>query len=162
MPVNPNFRQAVLDYGELYIAEITKQLLLNDKKATGDLIDSLDYKVTDSANEIVLEILANPYLYFVDKGIKKGGNVKLENVEQWIKARGITPETIDGRVTTMEQLTFLIARKIQRDGVEPTNVLRKAKASLLVNKQALQNVVDAGKIDVKALIKEALKNLNEK
>ena len=33
---NPNFRQAVLDYGELYIAEITKQLLLNDKKATGD------------------------------------------------------------------------------------------------------------------------------
>ena len=162
MAVNPNFKQAVLDYGELYIAELTKQLILNDKKATGDLIDSLDCRVIETVDGLMLEILANPYLRYVDKGRKKGTLPNVLNIEKWIEQRGITPVSEKGKVITVEQLSWAIAKSIEKDGIPATNVTKKARASLLVNKEAINNVVNAARVDVKALIKEALKNLNDK
>jgi len=157
---NPNFRQAVLDYGELYIEEITKQLLLNDKKATGDLIDSLDYRVIETANEITLDILANDYLNIVDKGLKPGTFPNVDNIIRWVDVKGV--KSSNKAIKTNKQLGWAIAKSIEKNGIKPSNVLRKAKASLLQNKQALNNVVNAAAIDVKLLIKEAIKNLNDK
>ena len=155
---NENFRKAVLDYGELFIEEITKQLLLNDKVVTGDLINSLDYRVIETVDTITLEILANPYLTVVDKGLKKGTFPNVDNIIKWVNARGI--KSTDKSMKTSTQLGWAIAKSIERNGIKPSNVIRKARNSFYANKQALNNVVNAAAIDVKQLIKEAIKNLN--
>lgn len=154
-----NFRQAILDYGELFIAEITKQLLLNNKKATGDLIDSLDYRVIETADTIVLDILANPYLMVVDKGLKPGTFPNVDKIKKWVTTKRLKPK--NKKYKTNADLAWAIAKQIDKRGIKPTNILKKAKASFLSNKAALNEVVDAANIDVKAMIKEALKNLNK-
>lgn len=154
-----NFKASILKYGEMFIEEITKQLLLNDKKATGSLIDSLDYRVIETADTIVLDILANDYLNIVDKGLKPGTFPNAGKIIKWAAARNIKPR--NKRYKTNADVGWAIARTIQKKGIKPTNILKKAKASFLSNKKALQTVVDAAQIDVKQLIKEALKNLNK-
>lgn len=46
-------------------------------------------------------------------------------IASWIQAKGIVPRAINGKLPTTEQLSFLIARKIGRDGIAPTNTLEK-------------------------------------
>lgn len=158
---NENFKRAVLDFGELYITELTKQLLLNDKKATGALIDSLNYRLIETENTIILDILANPYLKTVDKGLKKGVLPNVNNIIKWINVRGIVA-TKNKNIKNSTQLGWAIAKTIEMQGIKPSNVLRKAKATLLQNKAALNGIVNGAAIDVKQLIKDALKNLNQK
>lgn len=157
---NENFKAAILRYGEMFVEEITKQLLLNNKKATGILIDSLDYRVVETADTIVLEILANDYLKFVDKGRKPGTLPNVKAIQKWVDVKGITNRNGERRLTK-NQIGWAIAKGIQKKGIKPTNVLKKAKASFLVNKTALNNVLHGAEVDVKNLIKDAIKNLNK-
>jgi len=161
---NENFKAAVLKYGEGYITEIAKQLLLNNKNATGLLLDSLDYRVIETADTIALEILANDYLYNVDKGRKPGSMPPVDNITKWVAARGINFK-YKGRTLTQKQIGFAIAKSIQLKGIKPTNILKKAKASFLVNKAALNEVMNGAGIDVKkyvsGIISDAIKNLNQ-
>ena len=157
---NENFRKAVLQYGEMYIAELTKQLLLNNKKASGELIDSLDYKLIDTVDGILIDILASDYLKVVDKGLKPCRFPNVKKIIKWVDVRNIKPK--NKKFKTNEDVGWAIAKSIDRKGIKPTNVLRKAKASLLANKKALATVVDAAEVDVKDLIKKSLKNFNNK
>lgn len=162
---NENFRQAVIEYGGKFVEETIRQLILNDKKATGDLIDSLDYRVIEAANEITLEILANDYLYNVDKGRNKGTWPNVWAIQKWVAVRGITPYS-GKRVLTTNQIGWAIAKSIKNGtkdskyGIEPTNVLKKAKATFFSNKANIQPIIDGAVIDMKDLIKQAIKNLN--
>ena len=156
-----NFKQAFLDYGRAFIEEVIKQLVLNNKKATGELLDSLDYRIIESANEVVLDILANDYLKFVDKGRKAGTLPNVNRIVKWVEVKGISSKN-DKRILSTQQLGWAIAKSIQKKGIKPTNVLQKAKATFFTNKANLQKVVDGATIDVKQLIKDAIKNLNDK
>ena len=53
---NYYFKKAIEKFGEEYIKELTTQLLKAKKKATGELIQSLDYKLVEASNEIILRI----------------------------------------------------------------------------------------------------------
>ena len=51
----------------------------------------------------------------------------MDKIEDWIKRRKIAPyPTKDGRVPTRKQLSFLIARKIAREGFEGSGFLEKS------------------------------------
>lgn len=158
--MNDNFKKAMLQYGEMYIESIIKQLLLNNKKATGELIDSLDYKLIETADGVIIDILSDKYLTIVDKGLRKGTFPNVSKIIKWAEVKNLKPK--NKKYKTTSEVGWAIAKTIDRRGIKPTNILRKAKASLLANKKALQAVIDAGEIDVKDLIKQSLKNLNSK
>lgn len=158
---NENLKRAILDLGDKYIIELTKQLLLNNKNATGELIDSLDYRAVETANGMILEILGSYYLKFVDKGLKPGIFPNVSAIQKWTSVRHLTGTTKTGKHLTNEQVGWAVATKIFKAGIKPSNVLRKAKASLFANKKALNDVVDGAKIDINKLIKDALKELKK-
>lgn len=140
---NKSMKGAFTEIGKALIAELTKQLLNADKKASGKLIRSLDYKVIEQVNGLLLQLRAAPYLKYVDQGVNGTrsvyttpygfrGMISVKAIKPWIKARGIKFKGM-----TDDQAAFVIARSIGRKGIKPTNVIKKSIDNIFNNKKKL-------------------------
>lgn len=82
-------------------------------------------QVNDTVFEI--EFQAPSYWQFANYGRSPGKFPPLDKIEDWIVRRKISPyPTKSGRVPTRKQLSFLIARKIAREGFEGSGFLEKS------------------------------------
>jgi hypothetical protein len=90
----------------------TKRTFSAPVNASGDLANSITYKITDTS----IKIYGNDYVYYLVHGRKPtsgGGNGTLKDqIKQWMSDKGIKPE---GDMST-DTLAFLITRKIHRHG----------------------------------------------
>jgi hypothetical protein len=113
---------AMMGTGFAFITKVKSDLVAAGKDVTGELVQSNAFRVEPSAFGLSLKIVVqgNAVNYFevVDKGRRKGTFPPVDNIKKWIRDRGIQP---DGN-TTVEQLAFLIGRKIKRDGIPATNI----------------------------------------
>ena len=159
MITNYYFKQALKEFGAEYIKELTKQLIIADKKATGELIASLNYKLVESTNEILLQIIATEYLKWVDSGRKPGKMPPVQPIIKWAKVRNIQPTK--GKYKTIEQVGWAIAKSIEKKGIKPTNVLDKAKTNLFNNKSLMNKISRGGLLDLNDLINKTFGNLQE-
>lgn len=106
-----------------------KDLLKRDnKKATGNLIDSVKpLELEFSNNKYTGSISLASYWKFVEYGRRKGGKFPPFNkILEWVKVKPVLPREINGIKPTQKQLTFLICRKIARDGIEAGNQYKEA------------------------------------
>lgn len=154
------FKQAIKQFGEEYIKELTKQLLIADKKATGELIHSLNYKLVEASNEILLLIHSKAYLINVDQGRKPGKMPPVDPIIKWAKVRNIQP--MRPKYKTIEQVGWAIAKSIEKKGIKPTHVLDKAKKTLFQNKAIIDNLSRGGLLDLNELIKKTFANISYK
>mgnify|MGYP000090021890 CR=1 FL=1 len=111
--------------GSEFIKELTKRLIEEDKVASGNLINSLDYKVLELVDGFLLELISNDYLKYVDEGRAPGTFSPINKISKWIGDRGIVPQGI-----TKDQLAFLISRSIYESGIRPTFVIEKTINSI--------------------------------
>ena len=100
--MNENLKIALDELGVDFINELTNQLLAADKKATGQLISSLNYKVVDVLDNLLLTISAEPYLKFIDEGRKPGKMPPSQVFFKWIDARGIVFKNNKGKIIKKE------------------------------------------------------------
>lgn len=128
-----NLKVALDQLGKDYIVELTNQLIAADKKASGNLIRSLNYEVIELMNNLLIKVSAASYLGVVDKGRRPGKQPPTGPIKKWIDIRGIKP----GKKQTKEQLAFVIARSIGRKGIKPTNVIKKSINNILKMKKEL-------------------------
>jgi len=114
---NKELVSALKIFGQSYIAELGNQLKKADKKATGDLIQSLDSRVIKTAMGTLytIQLKAKDYLKYVDQGRKPGTYPPLTAIRKWAQVRGIPKEAV-----------FPIMRKIKEEGIKPTNVISKS------------------------------------
>lgn len=152
--MNDNLKSALEQVGIDLVKELTKQLLNADKKASGNLIKSLDYKVVETIDGFLLNLLAADYLTFVDQGRKPGKMPPPSKLDKWIVVRGIAPRDKKGRFISRKSIQFLIARSIGKKGIKPTNVIRKSIDSIYSNKIKL--LEKAAVEDIEALIQKIL------
>lgn len=124
--------------------EMIRNLIALDKKATGTLIRSIDYRLIvieaqRLVRELKIELVAADYLQWVDKGRKKGSKMPPPSkLDKWIVARKIAPRDKQGRFISRKSLQFAIARAIQKNGIKPTNVIQKSiDAALNKNRKKL-------------------------
>jgi len=115
-------KKALNIYGKDVVAELAKQLLKLDKKASGKLIKSLDYKIRPVVKKMVVIIESEDYLHYVDKGRRPGKMPPINAISKWASIKGISQKAV-----------FPIAKKIGRLGIKPTHVLDKTLKAL--NKQ---------------------------
>lgn len=147
---NKALKEIMKEVGVDLVKEMTKQLISADKKATGSLIKSLDYKLIKTLDGFIVELLANDYLKNVDEGRKKGKFPPMKALDKWIIARGIAPRDKKGKFIKRESVKFLIARSIAKNGIKPTNVIRKTIDKVYSNKSKL--IEKAAIKDIEALI----------
>ena len=132
--------------GREYIAELTSQLISADKVASGSLINSLSYEVLETVDGLILKIIADDYLQYVDQGRKPGKRPPQKAIIKWIETRGIK---INKQST--KQTAFVIARSIGLKGIKPTNVLKKTQQNIYKN---IQTLISKGiEIDIQEYIK---------
>ena len=86
------------------------------KVATGSLINSINYKLRDTATGIQFELYANDYLKYVDKGRKPGSYPPIASLLRWARVKGLPQGAAYGT-----------QKNIYKFGIKPTNVLRRAQ-----------------------------------
>jgi hypothetical protein len=138
------------EIGSELVKELTKNLLQLDKKATGDLIRSLDYKVVEKVDGFLVTLLADEHLKWVDEGRRPGKQPPTKALDRWVVARGITMKDKKGKFIKRESVKFLIARAIGKKGIKPTNVIQKTIDNVWTRKKEL--IRKAAIEDINALI----------
>lgn len=120
--------QAVME--EMAIAirnEYQDNLIRNDRIASGDLLNNIEYEVTRGDFTYTIYVKMKDYWYYVENGRKAGKWPPIDNILNWIKIKPVLPRpNAEGKLPTPQQLAFLIARKIGEEGTEGTHDLRKA------------------------------------
>jgi hypothetical protein len=111
--------------------EYQDNLIKSDRIASGELLNSVEYKVTSKNGTYTVYLNLKDYWQWVESGrpptTSSGSGDLRRNILQWIKVKPILPRADkDGRLPTPEQLAFLISRKIHNEGFEGTQDLRKA------------------------------------
>lgn len=151
MEENKKLLETLDKVGEDLVKTLVKNLLQANKKATGQLIRSVDYKVVEKANGIIVELLAADYLTNVDEGRRPGAKQPpMKALDKWVIARKIAPRDSKGRFIPRESVKFLIARSISKNGIKPTNVIKKTIDEVYNRKQKL--IEKAAIEDINSLI----------
>lgn len=131
------FKIQVDKFGADFISELAKQLISADKVASGKLLKSLNYQVIEVLENLLIKINAEDYLIYVDKGRRPGKQPPKSSIIKWMDVRKIKGRDSKGRFIKKEQAAFLIARKIGRDGIKPTNIIKKSLDNILRQKKEI-------------------------
>ena len=124
---NINLKKSLEELGTDVVAETVKLLLESNKDATGHLIKSVSYQVLDTANGLILNILADDYFKYVDEGRRAGSKPPpSDKILGWVKTKGISFGSGKSNFK-QEQIAFLIARSIGEKGIKPTNIKKPIK-----------------------------------
>lgn len=119
--------QRVLGEFAVELRNIYQDNLIRDNKiATGNLLNSVDYKVQYDDRAIWVELHLEDYYKWVENGRAPGKFPPPDKIMEWIRVKPIIPDDRGGRLPTEQQLAFLIGRKIAEEGIEPGNQLHNA------------------------------------
>lgn len=140
----------IKDFGKDYVKILTIQLKKADKKASGALINSIDYRLQDEANYIKILIEANDYLEYVDQGRKPGSYPNITAISKWASMKGISQDAV-----------FPIARKIFKFGIEPTNVIGKTVKEFDTSPKLQKKYEDILTQNIENIVFEEFKNINK-
>lgn len=107
------------------------QLELHDRKASGDLLDSVSTSVEVNGTVYSVWLTLADYWKYVENGTRPHWPPK-EAIDRWIRIKPVLPRPdSNGRIPTPEQLSFLIRRKIAREGTEGSHDLQKTEDAVL-------------------------------
>jgi hypothetical protein len=107
-------------FGDDYIKILIAELRRSGKNSSGKLINSLDYRLQDSAEVLNIIFEAQDYFEVVDKGRRPGTYPPIQAIANWARTKGISQGAV-----------FPIAKSIYRFGIKPTNINDKAEQRAL-------------------------------
>ncbi len=134
-------------FGKDYVKILTIMLKKAGKKASGALINSLDFRLKETANEILIVLQANDYLEYVDKGRKPGKFPPIKAISKWTSLKGIP-----------QSAAFPIAYNIFKFGIKPTNVIDKTIKEIMTSPTLAKKYEDEMVENVEKIIFEQFKN----
>lgn len=115
---------ALKAYGEAVAAAYKDELLGDDRIATGELIRSVQARIEQDGNtwEVSLDVAA--YWKYVEYDTRPHWPPP-DAIREWIVAKPVIPRPLkSGKLPTVQQLAFLIGRKIARVGTTGSHTLR--------------------------------------
>ena len=101
------------DFGYQLVNELKAELFKAGKDASGTLLKSMRHEVKSADDKILIDIFAEDYFRYVDKGRRPGARMPpAEPIRKWLILKGIRKE-----------LEFPIRRSIGIKGIKPLNIL---------------------------------------
>ncbi len=120
-----NLSKLISEYAQKVQVVLQENLKNDGSVATGKLINSVKTNVKYSNLEFEVVLSAEDYLKWVNSGRNPGKQPPTDAILNWIKAKNIVPRERNGKLPTEKQLSYLIARKIGREGYAGTYVFDK-------------------------------------
>lgn len=123
-----NLEQLIIDtvstvlhsLGEDLVNRLQRELISQDKVSSGTLVNTINFNV----NGTELTINLQGYAKYVNEGRQPGSFPPPQAIETWIRERGIIPQNMTGDLQQQQRsLAYVIGRKIERDGIPPTNFI---------------------------------------
>lgn len=126
--IGSNLRAVLEQYGESVVNSYREEMIRQNKVASGNLINSLKYDIIEEDNQINVMLYMADYGDIVEEGrrpTQNGGSGELQRkIEDWIVQKHIIPRpNRNGTLPTIKQLSFLISRKIHKEGYKSTPML---------------------------------------
>lgn len=142
-----NLIKVLNEYGN-DVAELYKRNLLEDNaKASGDLINSVKYIYEQRGNSYAVSLSLNDYWKYVEYGRKPGKWPPPSAIRKWIEIKPVLPRPMkNGKLPTLNQLTYLISRKIGEEGIRPRNILEKTLED--INREYEDKISEALTLDL--------------
>lgn len=105
-------------------------LLEDGSNASGTLVNSLRYIIDSGDTSISVSIGLEEYWKYVENGRGHGKFPPIDKIREWIEVKPIIPQAYNGKLPTVEQLSFLIARKIALEGTEGTHFFDRTQENI--------------------------------
>ena len=118
----------------------------------GQLYRTLSYSVKMDNSSWLISISLEEYWKYIEYGRRPGKMPPVSAIEDWIKVKQILPRPLtlkSGKsvVPTIPQLSFLIARKIGRDGIRPRPFFKQSSEE--AKREFLHIIEEAVLADIK-------------
>lgn len=160
---NKELIKVLKKYGASVVAEMKTRLQNQNKVASGKLLKSLKYDLSETLKTIELNFYAEDYYKFVDKGVNgyaqrvgspfsfkpkdgrgTGRSLFIPALKKWCRIRGIP-----------EGKAFAIRRNIWKFGIAPTQFFTISTTRR--EKQLMKQIEEAQKKDLEAQLKKIAK-----
>ena len=144
--------KALNDFGNFIITNYKSQLEA-EQMNNGELYRTISYSVSTVNSGWVISVSLAEYWKYIENGRRAGAKMPpVSAIENWIKVKQILPRPItlkSGKsvVPTIPQLSFLIARKIGRDGIRPRPFFKQSFED--AKREFLQKIEEAILADIK-------------
>lgn len=144
--------KALNDFGQKIVDNYRAELEACNYQ-DGQLYRTLSYSVKMGNNSSwLISISLEEYWKYIEYGRRPGKMPPVSAIENWIKVKQILPRPItlkSGKsvVPTIPQLSFLIARKIGRDGIRPRPFFKQSFED--AKREFLQKIEEAILADIK-------------
>lgn len=143
--------------------ELAKQNLENNgSNASHNLSNSIEKIVEIGEDHYSVKISLEDYWQFLENGRGPGKFPPPPAIRNWIEIKPVNPlPGANGKVPTVEQLTFLISRKIAQEGTSPQPFFEPAKEQAIREfSQAIDDAIARDVSDyIEKLVEERLKNV---
>ena len=111
-------------YGNIVIDNYRRLSYQGDSVASGRLVNSLGSFVVSGEGTYELFLRLEDYWKYVEYGRGPGKFPPLEKIKEWIDVKPVIPTVYNGKLPTLDQLAYLIGRKIATEGIQPKNYLQ--------------------------------------
>lgn len=116
------------EFADAFIQNARNGLQEHNSIATGELYNSFEKIIEIGEDYFKVSISLADYWKYVNGGRQPGKFPPPDAIKNWIEVKPVNPYPLsNGKTPSVEQLTFLISRKIANDGIEPTNFYDEAK-----------------------------------
>lgn len=128
----PNLTAALEEYGAAFRNLYQDKVILADKIATGELLNSVSYRVTQDGDAYEVTLSLAEYWKYIETGRPAGGRMPPPSaILSWIMAKPVVPRPDDkGRIPTPQQLSWAIAKSIQKRGIPATPIMAETAEEL--------------------------------
>lgn len=126
-----NLYNTLQEYAQELRNRYQDALINEDKIATGELLNSVEYILESGDTSISVSLKLKDYWKYVENGRQPGKFPPIDKIREWVSVKPVLPHPDkNGKLPTEQQLTYLIARKIANEGIEPTNALKNTQSQI--------------------------------
>lgn len=142
-----NLKDVLEEYAVKVKDMYQENLAKDNATASGNLINSVKYLLDFGANKFQVSLQLADYWKYVEYGRRPGKFPPFNAIKKWIEIKPILPRPLsNGKLPTLNQLTFLISRKIAEQGIAPRNILEDTLED--INKEYEEKISEALSMDL--------------
>lgn len=129
-----NVKQYLNYLGNQLVNNYRTNLASNNVNATGKLGNTLSYEVVTGDGYYAVDLNIEDYWKYVEEGRAAGKFPPIDKIKDWIRIKPIVPNIKNGKLPNIDQLAYLISRKIGTRGTQGKHILSNSIDELDINK----------------------------
>lgn len=122
-----NLERVLNEFADTFIQNARDNLQANNSNASYDLYNSFEKIIEIGEDSYSVKISLEDYWYYVNNGRGPGKFPPTDKIRDWIEVKPVEIQPLNGKTPTVDQLTFLISRKIAKEGTEGNKFFDEAK-----------------------------------